>query len=167
MYQFLTPFHVPCVHLISRNIIFFSSTMNFFSGAKISSKDLWQSMLPKSTSANSTIRAMLTLLKVCFVYIIVCLSCLFTILYLFLVDGIKLKGPRCQSCRYQACLDAGMYHSGIQVFVYIFQLFVYNLKNLFLYREHEEAGMVILQSSKEVIVLKNIQQFSYPTFQQL
>lgn len=30
------------------------------------------------------------------------------------VDGIKLKGPRCQSCRYQACLDAGMYHSGIQ-----------------------------------------------------
>ena len=25
-----------------------------------------------------------------------------------------MKGPRCQSCRYQACLDAGMYHSGIQ-----------------------------------------------------
>ena len=25
-----------------------------------------------------------------------------------------MKGPRCQACRYQACLDAGMYHSGIQ-----------------------------------------------------
>ena len=30
------------------------------------------------------------------------------------VDGVKMKGPRCQACRYQACLDAGMYHSGIQ-----------------------------------------------------
>ena len=25
-----------------------------------------------------------------------------------------MKGPRCQACRYQACLDAGMYHSGVQ-----------------------------------------------------
>ena len=24
-----------------------------------------------------------------------------------------MKGPRCQSCRYQACLDSGMYHSGV------------------------------------------------------
>ena len=30
------------------------------------------------------------------------------------VDGVKMKGPRCQACRYQACLDAGMYHSGVQ-----------------------------------------------------
>ena len=30
------------------------------------------------------------------------------------IDGVKQKGPRCQACRYQACLDAGMYHSGVQ-----------------------------------------------------
>jgi len=30
------------------------------------------------------------------------------------VDGVKMKGPRCQACRYQACLDNGMYHSGVQ-----------------------------------------------------
>lgn len=30
------------------------------------------------------------------------------------VAGVKMKGPRCQACRYQACLDAGMYHSGVQ-----------------------------------------------------
>ena len=30
------------------------------------------------------------------------------------IDGVKQKGPRCQACRYAACLDAGMYHSGVQ-----------------------------------------------------
>ena len=29
------------------------------------------------------------------------------------MSGIKRKGARCQACRYIACLDAGMYHSGI------------------------------------------------------
>jgi len=28
------------------------------------------------------------------------------------MSGIKRKGARCQACRYTACLDAGMYHSG-------------------------------------------------------
>lgn len=28
--------------------------------------------------------------------------------------GVRLNSSRCQACRYQACLDAGMYHSGIQ-----------------------------------------------------
>jgi ribosomal protein L37AE/L43A len=28
------------------------------------------------------------------------------------MSGIKRKGARCQACRYIACLDAGMYHSG-------------------------------------------------------
>jgi len=28
------------------------------------------------------------------------------------MSGIKRKGARCQACRYAACLDAGMYHSG-------------------------------------------------------
>jgi len=28
------------------------------------------------------------------------------------MSGIKRKGARCQACRYAACLDAGMFHSG-------------------------------------------------------
>jgi hypothetical protein len=28
------------------------------------------------------------------------------------MSGIKRKGARCQACRYSACLNAGMYHSG-------------------------------------------------------
>lgn len=28
------------------------------------------------------------------------------------MSGIKRKGARCQACRYTACLDAGMFHSG-------------------------------------------------------
>ena len=34
--------------------------------------------------------------------------------------GIKRKGARCQSCRYTACLDAGMSHSGKSEFINIF-----------------------------------------------
>ena len=30
------------------------------------------------------------------------------------VYGVKQKTSRCQACRYQACIDAGMYHSGVQ-----------------------------------------------------
>ena len=39
--------------------------------------------------------------------------------------GIKRKGARCQSCRYTACLDAGMSHSGKSEFIkkYFQQLF--------------------------------------------
>ena len=28
------------------------------------------------------------------------------------MSGLKRKGARCQACRYVACLEAGMYHSG-------------------------------------------------------
>ena len=34
------------------------------------------------------------------------------------MSGIKRKGARCQACRYTACLDAGMYHSGNFIFKY-------------------------------------------------
>ena len=30
----------------------------------------------------------------------------------FDMSGLKRKGARCQACRYVACLEAGMYHSG-------------------------------------------------------
>ena len=32
------------------------------------------------------------------------------------MSGIKRKGARCQACRYAACLDAGMFHSGANLF---------------------------------------------------
>ena len=62
------------------------------------------------------------------------------------------------------CGHVSQWHSGICL---NFSAVCLQFNNFFLYREPEEAGMVILQSSKEVIVLKNIQQFSYQTFQQL
>ena len=33
------------------------------------------------------------------------------------MSGIKRKGARCQACRYAACLDAGMFHSGVDLHV--------------------------------------------------
>ena len=33
------------------------------------------------------------------------------------MSGIKRKGARCQACRYAACLDAGMFHSGADLCV--------------------------------------------------
>ena len=37
-------------------------------------------------------------------------------------SGIKRKGARCQSCRYSACLNAGMSHPGVIATLQIFKL---------------------------------------------